>query len=123
VYGQSGAAFAVGLMNRNNPEKRRIAMQGALGAALGVTEPALFGVTVSNIRAMLCACFAGAVGGAIVGAAGVQCKSFAFPSFLTSVAFVGQGFGLFLLSMVAGFVVSVIATLIFAREKISDENS
>lgn len=117
VYGQSGAALAVGLMYKNNPEKRRIALQGSLGAALGVTEPALFGVTVSNIRAMLCACTAGAVGGAMVGFAGTKCYSFAFPSFFTSVAFVGQGFGIFMLSMVTGFVVSFILALLFAREK------
>ena len=61
------------------------------------------GVTVARPRAMLAACLGGATGGAIVGFAGTHCTSFAFPSFITCVAFAGQGFALFLFSTIAGF--------------------
>ncbi len=111
VYAQAGAALCVGLMyekNEKNREKRRIAFQAALAAALGVTEPALFGVNVPLVRPMITACIAGAAGGAIAGAAGTHCTSFAFPSFLTCVAYVGDGFVQFLFSMVVSFIISVI---------------
>lgn len=112
VYGQAGAALAVGLILRQDKKKSRLALQGALSAALGVTEPALFGATVGNMRAMLSACLAGAIGGAISGYAGTHCTSFAFPSYLTSVAFVGPGFALFLMSMAIAFVLAFIFTIV-----------
>lgn len=117
VYGQCGAALAAGLLSGKQKEKRRIALQGALSAALGVTEPALFGVTAGTPRAMFAACAGGALGGAMAGMAGVHCTSFAFPSFLTSVAFVGPGFIMFLFSMLAGLILSFILTLLLLHKK------
>lgn len=110
VYAQAGAALAVGLMYKENKEKQRAAYQASLTAALGVTEPALFGVNVPLLRPMLAACLSGAIGGAMVGFAGTHCTSFAFPSFLTSVAFVGPGFGIFLFSMAFSFVLGFLFT-------------
>ena len=111
VYGQCGASLAMGVISRDKKQKN-ISFQAALSCALGVTEPSLFGVTVARPRAMLAACLGGATGGAIVGFAGTHCTSFAFPSFVTCVAFAGQGFALFLFSMIAGFGVAFILTLL-----------
>lgn len=116
VYGQAGASLAMGLIYRER-EQKNIAFQSALSAALGVTEPALFGVTVRTPRAMLSACIAGAVGGAIAGAAGVHCTSFAFPSFVTCVAYIGPGFGLFLISMLVAFPIGFLLTYVQEKPK------
>ena len=111
VYGQAGAALAVGLLYQDK-KKSQLAYQASFTATIGVTEPALFGVNVPLLRPMVAACFAGAIGGAMIGAAGTHCLSFAFPSILTSVAYVGPGFGIFLLTMplcmVLGFVFTII---------------
>lgn len=115
VYGQAGASLAMGLLYQEK-EQKNIAFQSALSAALGVTEPALFGVTVRTPRAMLSACIAGAVGGAIAGAAGVHCTSFAFPSFVTCVAFIGPGFAMFLLSMLIAFPIGFFLTYMQKRK-------
>lgn len=112
VYAQAGVCLGMAIIRRKDAKYRRVAYQGMLSCILGVTEPALFGVTVPNIRCMLTACAAGAVGGAIVGFSGNVCTSFAFPSYLTCVAFVGPGFVLFLASMAISFVLAVIATLL-----------
>lgn len=122
VYGQAGSVLAVALLyekTEKNKEKRRTALQASLSAALGVTEPALFGVNISLFRSMLSACIAGAAGGAMAGAAGTHCSSFAFPSFITSVVYAGKGFGVFLISMVTGFVVSVMLVMV-QRNKIKE---
>ena len=116
VYGQAGAALAMGIIYKKDQEKRRIAFQAAFSAALGVTEPALFGVNVSMMRSMLAACIAGAVGGAMVGAAGTHCTSFAFPSFLTCVAYVGKGFGVFLIAMVVSFILGFVLTIVQKKQ-------
>lgn len=120
VYGQSGAALAVAIMSKNNKERRQVAYQASLTAALGVTEPALFGVNVPMVKPMIAACIAGLVGGCITGIAGTHCNSFAFPSFLTSVAYVGPGFAMFLASMVISFVIAFVLTFILYKGKISD---
>lgn len=114
VYGQAGAALALGLIYKNK-EKKQIAYQGALSAALGVTEPALFGTNMAQMRGMLSACIAGAIGGAITGTAGVHCTTFAFPSFVTCIAYVGSGFVTFLLSMVVSFVIAFVLTYLQKR--------
>jgi len=135
VYGQSGAALAVGMMlrknekgkennkensNENNNENSRLAFQASLTAALGVTEPALFGINVPRVKPMIAACFAGLIGGAIVGVAGTHCTSFAFPSFLTCVAYVGPGFMMFLGSMALSFVLGFIFTMIIYKGKMEE---
>lgn len=118
VYGQAGSALAIAFLydkTEKNREKRQGAFQASLAAVLGVTEPALFGVNVAIMRSMVTACAAGALGGAMVGAAGTRCSSFAFPSFLTCVVYVGPGFGVFLLSMVVGF--GAAFAMIFLQKK------
>lgn len=116
VYGQCGACLALALITKD-PKQRSISYQATLSCALGVTEPALFGVTIRNPRAMLSACIAGAVGGGIAGFAGARCISFAFPSFVTCVAYVGQGFALFLVSMIIAFPIAFALTML-QRKKI-----
>ena len=110
VYGQCGASLALALIFKDK-EKKNIAFQAALSAGLGVTEPALFGVTMKHPRAMISACIAGAVGGAIAGYAGSQCLAFAFPSFITCIAYAGNGFVLFLVSMIVAFPIGLVLTL------------
>ena len=114
VYGQCGAALAMGIIYKDKA-KKNISFQAAFSSALGVTEPALFGVTMRNPRAMLSACIAGAVGGAIAGYAGSQCLAFAFPSFVTCIAYAGNGFVLFLISMAAAFPIGLGLTLLQRR--------
>ena len=117
VYGQCGASLALALIAKDKKQKS-ISFQAAFSCALGVTEPALFGVTVSHPRAMLSACIAGAIGGGIAGFAGAQCNSFAFPSFITCVAYVGPGFAMFLLSMIIAFPIAFLLTML-QRKKLT----
>jgi len=114
VYGQCGAALALALIFKDK-EKKNISYQAAFSCALGVTEPALFGVTMRNPRAMLSACIAGGIGGAIAGFAGSQCLAFAFPSFVTCIAYAGNGFVLFLVSMAVAFPIGLGLTLMQRR--------
>lgn len=114
VYGQCGAALAMGIIYKDK-SKKNISFQAAFSSALGVTEPALFGVTMRNPRAMLSACIGGAVGGAIAGYAGAQCLAFAFPSFVTCIAYAGNGFVLFLISMAVAFPIGLGLTLLQRR--------
>ncbi|MBR5658909.1 MAG: PTS transporter subunit EIIC [Lachnospiraceae bacterium] len=114
VYAQAGAAFAVATLYKNK-KKRQSAVNAGVTAVLGVTESCLYGVNIPLVLPMLAACTAGSIGGAIVGMVQAHCNSFAFPSFLTCVAYVGPGFVVFLLSMVLGLVLSFIFTILMRK--------
>ena len=79
-----------------------------------MTEPALYSINLPRMKPLLFGCLGGTAGGALTGLAGTHCISFAFPSILTSVAFVGQGFALFLLSMPVGFAIGFFLTFLFS---------
>lgn len=108
---QGGAALAVALMQKDKEEKR-IAFSAVVSALLGVTEPALYGVNLRLVRPMIAACIAGAIGGGMVGLTNARAVSFAFPSFVTVGVYLGEGFGVFLLSMIVGFILGFILTYI-----------
>lgn len=112
VMGQAGASMAVSLMSKNKKLKS-LAMSCSITAILGITEPALYGVTVPLKRPMIAACIAGSIGGAIVGTSNAAAVSFAFPSMISLVVYFGDGFWTFFAALIIGFVVSFILTFLF----------
>ena len=60
-FAQCGACLAVAFKTRN-PKTRTIAVPSALSAALGITEPAIFGVNLRLVKPFVCAMIGGAVG-------------------------------------------------------------
>ena len=120
VYGQAGAAFAMGCIYKDKAKKTN-AIQSGFTACLGVTEPALYSVNLPEVKPLILGCIAGALGGALTGFAGTHCISFAFPSVLTCVAFAGKGFGLFMLSMLIGLLIGFLLTLLFCRDSENSE--
>jgi PTS system beta-glucosides-specific IIC component len=111
VMGQAGAAMAVSIRAKNKRLKT-VALSGAITAILGVTEPVLYGVNIPLKRPMIAACIAGAIGGAIVGTSDAGAVAFAYPSMLSLVVYLGDGFWTFFFSMIAGFVISLILGLL-----------
>ncbi|WP_130837777.1 PTS beta-glucoside transporter subunit IIBCA [Lachnoclostridium sp. Marseille-P6806] len=60
-FAQFGACLAVGIKAHNN-KTRVIAVPSSMSAALGITEPAIFGVNMRFFKPFICAMIAGAVG-------------------------------------------------------------
>ena len=65
-FAQGAACLAVGLKARNAKTKA-IAIPSALSAALGITEPAIFGINLRMVKPLLCG-IAGGAAGSLVGA-------------------------------------------------------
>lgn len=68
-FAQCGACLAVALKSKN-PKTKTIAVPSALSAALGITEPAIFGVNLRLVKPLVCGIVGGAVGamfGAVMG--------------------------------------------------------
>jgi PTS system beta-glucosides-specific IIC component len=63
---ESGASFAVALKTKDN-ELRSVALSAGISALMGITEPALYGVTLQRKKVLLSVVLGGVVSGAFVG--------------------------------------------------------
>ncbi|STQ81022.1 EIIBCA-Bgl [Hafnia alvei] len=82
VLGQVGAAFGVFLRTRD-AKLKVMAGSAATAGVFGITEPAVYGVTLPRRRPFIFGCVAGAIGGAIVGYSQAASYSFGLVSVFT----------------------------------------
>ncbi|HQY34602.1 beta-glucoside-specific PTS transporter subunit IIABC [Actinotalea sp.] len=116
VLAQSGAAAAVFLKTKNH-DLKAVAGPATISAFLaGITEPAIYGVTLRLKKPFIFACIGGAIGGAIAAAGGSAAMGFVLPGAITLTAamdvgnftlqLIGTGLAIaiaFTLTMVLGF--------------------
>lgn len=125
VFAQTGAAFGV-MLKTKNKKLRTLAGSATLTALFGITEPAVYGVTLPLKRPFIAGIIGGAVGGAIIGQAGTQAFASGAPGLLTLPIFYGpggQGFPGLILGIVAAFTISAVLTLILGFEDKPDEEA
>lgn len=65
VIGQVGAAVGVFIKSRSK-EMKQVAASASLTGVFGITEPAIYGVTLRLKKPFICGCIAGAVGAIVV---------------------------------------------------------
>lgn len=118
---QAGATFAVAVKT-NDSKMRQIAIPAGISALLaGVTEPAMYGVTLKLKKPMYAACIAGGVGGVIMGIVKLKAYAFATPCLTAIVQFISPDGGknmLFACIIAAlSFVLSFVLALIMTKNK------
>ncbi|AXG76615.1 beta-glucoside-specific PTS transporter subunit IIABC [Streptomyces paludis] len=113
VLAQAAATFAVFLRTRDR-DLKLVAGPAAISAFLaGITEPAIYGVTLRLKRPFVFACVGGAVGGAIAASGGSAAEGFVFPAAITLTATLGIGnFTLQLIGCAVAMVVAFALTMI-----------
>lgn len=133
---EGGACFAVALKTKDT-ELRSAAISAGISAIFGITEPALYGVTIQHKRALYGVVIGSFVGGITVGLAGLKAFVAMGPGLAGMAMFVDVNNGM---NIVWGFVgfgvalaVSFIATFILfkdtktaesqAPETVTDENT
>ncbi|NMF07902.1 beta-glucoside-specific PTS transporter subunit IIABC [Clostridium beijerinckii] len=84
---QGGAALAIALKDKK--EKRQVAISAGITALSGITEPALYGVTLKYKRTLACVMVSGAIAGLYAGITGVVRYAVASSGFLTLPVFIG----------------------------------
>lgn len=114
---QAGATFMVFFMTKNKAFKS-LAGGAGVNAIIGISEPALFGVTARLKKPLYAACIGGALGGAVmglfkVGATGIGTGPLAGLPF-----FFGPQFGYFLCGCLVAFVSAAILTKMFGFEDV-----
>lgn len=116
---QSGATLAVSLKTKNKDFKS-LAGTAALNAIIGITEPALYGITSKLKRPLIAVMIGGAVGGGIAGyfhvtATGMGTGPLAgLPLFLTGT------FVYYVISCVISFIIAFALTFLIGFEDVSD---
>lgn len=103
---QAGATTAVYLKTKN-PDFKTIAGSSALNAIIGVTEPALFGVTSKLKRPLIAVSAGGAVGGAIAGFFHVKSTGVGTGPIAGIPLFLGSTFIYFIIACVVSYFVGL----------------
>lgn len=90
VMGQVGATL--GVMLRTRDAKLRALAGSAIGAGIfGITEPAVYGVTLPNKRPFIFGCIGGALGGAVIGYFHTATYSFGLVNIFTFAQIIPSG--------------------------------
>jgi PTS system beta-glucosides-specific IIC component len=119
VLAQGAATLAVMFRTRNQ-EMRTLAGAAAVSAFVaGVTEPAIYGVTLRLRKPFIYACIGGMVGGGIAAAGGSAASSFVFPGLITLPAYMDVGnFTLQLLGTATAVAIAFTLTLTLGFEDV-----
>lgn len=115
--GQGAASLAVAVKTKNK-NTRQIASTAAVSALLaGVTEPALYGVTLKYKKPLYASMISGAITGLFMGIVNLKAFAFAVPSILAIPQFVNKAipnnFIYALIVLVASLVIAFVLTLVF----------
>lgn len=124
---QAGATFAVFLKTKNKDFKS-LAGTAALNAILGITEPALYGITAKLKRPLIGVCIGGGVGGAIAGLFHVSATGMATGPIIGIPLFLTDTFIWFVVSCTVAFIVAFIWVMItgfedVAKDEYNEENN
>ncbi|WP_025723005.1 beta-glucoside-specific PTS transporter subunit IIABC [Paenibacillus polymyxa] len=112
VLSQAGAALGVFLKTKDAKIKG-LSGSAAITAIFGITEPAIYGVTLKLKRPFYCAMIAAGIGGAVIGSFEVHASTFTFPSLLAIPTYLGQGFIGEVIGLIIAFFGAVILTYFF----------
>ncbi|MEK4365938.1 beta-glucoside-specific PTS transporter subunit IIABC [Paenibacillus sp. FSL M8-0212] len=124
---QAGAVTAVFLKTKDKKMKS-IALSSGISALLGITEPALYGVTLKLKKPFYASLIGGAAGGGFITAVGLKCFGFAVPGLLSLPLYIGPDGGMSnfwyaLIGIGISFSVSFVVTLLLKWEEPNTRNS
>lgn len=122
VFAQAGAVLGV-MLKTKNKEFRALSASAVVTALFGITEPAVYGVTLRLKRPFIIGVISAAVGGGIVGYAGSMGYAAGPSSILMIPAFYGpngEGFVGFLIGIAVAFVLAAVLTYFIGFEDIPE---
>lgn len=110
---QAGATLGVFLKTKNK-ELKALSGSAAISAVLaGVTEPAIYGITLKYKRPFYIGAFFSGIAGAIVAVSGASAPTLLSTSILTLPGYIGDGFVGFLIACAIAYFGSAIVTYFF----------
>lgn len=107
-------------------EKRAVAVSSGITALSGITEPALYGVTLKYKKALLCVMVSGGIAGLYAGITGVVRYAVASAGFLSLPVFIGENPNNIInavITAVIALILSFVSTYIFVKVDSDEEAS
>src|SRR5699024_4274120 len=123
---ESGACFAVSIRTKDKKLKAT-SISAGISALFGITEPALYGVTIQNKKVLYSVMIGSFVGGTFIGIVGLQAFVPVGPGLASLTMFISEDlprniiYAIF--GLVISFVVAFISALILFKEKKQDKNT
>lgn len=116
---QAGAVFGYAFKTKNKEEKSLAIPAGISALLAGVTEPAIYGITLPKKKPMVAACVTSGIVGLFAGIVGLKGYAFAIPC-LTSIAqFIGpdpKNFMYACIVSLASFVISFALSFVLSKD-------
>ena len=120
---QAGATLGVAVKSKD-PKMKSLAYSTAVSAIFGITEPAIYGVTLKLKKPFYAALIGGAVGGGIFGTFVVKAFSFSVPGITALPSYIENGTQNMMFALIGvalSFIVAFVITSIFKFEDSSSE--
>ena len=113
-FAQGAACLAVGLKAKNHKTKA-VAIPSSLSAALGITEPAIFGVNLRMVKPLVCGMVGGAAGALLGAFFHIGATSYGvtgIPGFLITLDYTWQ----YAIVLAVSFIIAFVLTWVFWKE-------
>lgn len=121
---ESGACFAVALKTKNR-KLRSTAISAGISALFGITEPALYGVTILNKRVLYSVMVSSLIGGAFAGITAIKGFTLVGPGIASITMFADKNNGMNLVwafvTVGISFAASFIFALVMYKDKVVEE--
>ncbi|MGM0900560.1 MAG: beta-glucoside-specific PTS transporter subunit IIABC [Bacillota bacterium] len=129
-FAQIGAVLAVWIRTKQQKLKT-LSIPAFISGIFGVTEPAIYGITLPLKKPFIMSCIAAGIGGGIIGFANSQLYMigglgiFVIPAFISPDAGLNFGFWGMIIAIIGAFILGFILTYLFGvrREKETAENN
>ena len=118
---ESGACLAVALRTKDE-RLRQTALSAGISALMGITEPAIYGVTLQHKRAMTAVVISGAISGALIGLLGVKAFVTVGPGLASMTMYVDAANPQNLVNAFIGFAVALVCSFAIAFVTWKDDN-
>ncbi|WP_047998549.1 beta-glucoside-specific PTS transporter subunit IIABC [Lactiplantibacillus herbarum] len=127
-FAQTGVVLGI-LLQTKNEKTRGIALPAFISGIFGVTEPAIYGLTLPRKRPFVLSCIASAVGGGIIGLAGTKMYMmggmgvFSIPAAINAKTGIdGSVYGL-IIAMAVAMVLGFALQMLFGRKSVDAADS
>lgn len=115
VVAQMGAAFGVYLKTKNK-EFKGVAMSAGVTGIFGITEPAIYGVTLRLKKPFICGCISGAVGAIVMSFFHSVYYAYAgLPSLLTTVNALNKDDPMSFVGEIIGCAIAIIGSIVLVQ--------
>ena len=122
TFAQTAVIVAI-LIKTKDKNIRSLAVPAAISGTFGVTEPAIYGISLPKKKPFIISCIASAIGGAVIGALNVKCYIFgalgifAFPSYIDKATNDLSSMYGALIGVVVAIVIAFVLTMITYKDE------